>query len=62
VALFERAEREVGPIEVAVRHALKAVDGILDPDHIAENYWHIHRQPRTAWTFEMDLRPYREAW
>jgi len=44
------------------RYALKAVDGILNPDHIAENYWHLHRQPRTAWTFEMDLRPYMEKW
>jgi NAD(P)-dependent dehydrogenase (short-subunit alcohol dehydrogenase family) len=44
------------------RYALKAADGILNPDHIAENYWHIHKQPRTAWTFEMDLRPYMEKW
>ena len=44
------------------RYALKAQDGILNPDHIAENYWHLHRQPRTAWTFEMDLRPYSEVW
>ena len=44
------------------RHALKAVDGILNPDDIAENYWRLHRQPRSAWTFEMDLRPYREPW
>ena len=43
-------------------YALKAVDGILAPDAIAENYWHLHRQPRTAWTFELDLRPYRETW
>lgn len=44
------------------RYALKSVDGILNPDHIADNYWHVHKQPRTAWTFEMDLRPYMEAW
>jgi NAD(P)-dependent dehydrogenase (short-subunit alcohol dehydrogenase family) len=44
------------------RYKLKEVDGILNPDHIAENYWHLHTQPRTAWTFEMDLRPYRESW
>lgn len=36
--------------------------GILDPDHIAEAYWTLHRQPRDAWTFELDLRPYVEAW
>lgn len=44
------------------RYALKEQDGILNPDHIADNYWHLHKQPRTAWTFEMDLRPYMEAW
>ena len=44
------------------RYALKAQDGILNPDHIAENYWHLHTQPRDAWTFELDLRPYMERW
>ena len=44
------------------RYALKEQDGILDPEHIAENYWHLHRQPRDAWTFELDLRPYLERW
>jgi NAD(P)-dependent dehydrogenase (short-subunit alcohol dehydrogenase family) len=39
---------------------LKANDGILDPDDIAEQYWNLHRQPRTAWTHEMDLRPWSE--
>lgn len=42
------------------RYALKAQDGILNPDHIAENYWMLHRQPRDAWTHELDLRPYME--
>lgn len=44
------------------RYALQEIDGILNPDHIAENYWFLHSQPRTAWTFEMDLRPYMEPW
>ncbi len=44
------------------RYALKEEDGILNPEHIADNYWHLHRQPRDAWTFELDLRPYRERW
>lgn len=44
------------------RYALKETDGILNPDHIAENYWHIHCQPRDAWTHEMDLRPWSERW
>ena len=37
-------------------------DAILNPDHIAETYWQLHRQPRSAWTFEMDLRPWKETW
>jgi NAD(P)-dependent dehydrogenase (short-subunit alcohol dehydrogenase family) len=44
------------------RYALKDQDGILNPDHIAENYWWLHTQPRDAWTFEIDLRPYIETW
>ncbi|HYD57076.1 MAG TPA: SDR family NAD(P)-dependent oxidoreductase [Burkholderiales bacterium] len=35
---------------------------ILHPDHIAENYWHLHSQPRSAWTHELDLRPWVERW
>ena len=44
------------------RYALKDQDGILNPDHIAQNYWHLHTQPRDAWTFELDLRPFMERW
>ena len=44
------------------RYALKDEDGILDPEHIAANYWWLHQQPRDAWTFELDLRPYSEKW
>jgi short-subunit dehydrogenase len=44
------------------RYALKAQDGILNPEHIAENYWYLHTQPRDAWTHELDLRPYMERW
>lgn len=44
------------------RYALKCEDGILDPEHIAENYWYLHSQPRDAWTFELDLRPWNERW
>lgn len=44
------------------RYALKEQDGILNPEHIAENYWYLHTQPRDAWTFELDLRPYMERW
>jgi len=44
------------------RYALKEQDGILDPDHIADSYWYLHTQPRDAWTFELDLRPWIERW
>ena len=43
------------------RYALKAEDGILDPDAIAEAYWQLHRQHRSAWTHELDLRPWMES-
>ncbi len=37
-------------------------EGLLDPDAIADAYWAIHTQQRTAWTFELDLRPFAENW
>jgi NAD(P)-dependent dehydrogenase (short-subunit alcohol dehydrogenase family) len=43
-------------------YAKKDEDGILNPDHIAEQYWMLHRQPRDAWTHELDLRPWSENW
>ncbi|WP_295528930.1 SDR family oxidoreductase [uncultured Pseudacidovorax sp.] len=42
------------------RYARKAEDGILNPDHIAAAYVMLHRQPRDAWTHELDLRPWIE--
>ena len=47
---FAQRVAEVGP------------EGILHPDHIADAYWWLHRQPRDAWTFELDLRPSVERW
>jgi NAD(P)-dependent dehydrogenase (short-subunit alcohol dehydrogenase family) len=35
-------------------------DGMLAPDAIAELFWQLHVQPRSAWTFEADLRPWAE--
>jgi NAD(P)-dependent dehydrogenase (short-subunit alcohol dehydrogenase family) len=37
-------------------------DEILKPDEIAKNYVWLHRQQRSAWTFELDLRPWKETW
>ena len=41
-------------------YKLKEVDGILNPDDIAEAYYNLHLQEKTAWTHELDLRPYME--
>ncbi|KAH8160090.1 hypothetical protein CIB48_g8156 [Xylaria polymorpha] len=35
-------------------------DGKLKPEAIAESYWHLHTQPRSAFTQELDLRPFVE--
>jgi NAD(P)-dependent dehydrogenase (short-subunit alcohol dehydrogenase family) len=35
-------------------------DGALHPDAIAETYWQLHSQQRSAWTHEIDLRPWKE--
>lgn len=37
-------------------------EGLLDYDAIAENYWMLHRQPKSAWTQELDLRTFKESW
>jgi NAD(P)-dependent dehydrogenase (short-subunit alcohol dehydrogenase family) len=38
----------------------KGQDGLLDLEAIADAYWMLHRQHRTAWTHELDLRPFKE--
>jgi NAD(P)-dependent dehydrogenase (short-subunit alcohol dehydrogenase family) len=42
--------------------AQRGPDGLLDPDAIAENFWQLHQQPRSAWTHEIDVRPWGETW
>jgi len=42
--------------------AQRGEDGLLDPDAIADNFWNLHAQPRSAWTHELDLRPWVETW
>jgi NAD(P)-dependent dehydrogenase (short-subunit alcohol dehydrogenase family) len=42
--------------------AQRPADGLLSPDGIAANYLMLHRQPRNAWTHELDLRPWVEPW
>ncbi|MEM7544628.1 MAG: SDR family oxidoreductase [Pseudomonadota bacterium] len=43
------------------RYKMKEEGGILNPESIAEAYWMLHKQPRDAWTHEMDLRPWMES-
>ena len=44
------------------RYAMKAQQGIVNPESIAEAYWQLHAQPRDAWTHETELRPWTESW
>ena len=43
-------------------YASKGPDGIIRPADLAEVYWQLHRQPQSAWTFELDVRPGVEPW
>jgi hypothetical protein len=60
--------RELGPRGIHVAHVIvdgqigsdDGADAKLEPDAIAENYLALHRQHRSAWTQELDLRPWVE--
>ena len=41
--------------------AERGPDGMLDIDAIADAYWTLHHQHRSAWTLELDLRPWSES-
>ena len=74
--LAQSLARELGPKNIHVAHfvidggiekaggdaraAARGEDGMLHPDAIAETYMNVYRQPRSAWTFELDLRPWVE--
>lgn len=71
-ALAQSAARELGPkgvhvahfiIDGAVRSASRPdhTDNTLDPDAIAQTYLDVLRQPRSAWSFEVELRPWVET-
>ena len=51
-------ERLRGSRPEAVRE--RGENGLLNIEAIAEAYWQIHRQARSAWTHEIDLRPFKE--
>jgi NAD(P)-dependent dehydrogenase (short-subunit alcohol dehydrogenase family) len=66
-ALAQSMARELGPQGIHVAHTIidgsigeNAEETRLAPDAIAESYWQLHRQPRSAWTLELDLRPWAE--
>jgi len=42
--------------------AMRAEDALLEPAAIAEAYVFLHKQRRSAWTHEMDMRPWKEKW
>ena len=44
------------------RVAKMSEEGLLVPNAIAEAYWNLHCQPRSAWTWEIDIRPWTERW
>ncbi|MCX7170757.1 MAG: SDR family NAD(P)-dependent oxidoreductase [Proteobacteria bacterium] len=50
------------PAEMVEAISKNGEDALLVPDDIAENFSHLHRQPRNSWTHEMDLRPWVERW
>ena len=67
--LAQSMARELAPKNIHVAHfvidgaigpAGGRADDRLDPDAIAETYLHVHRQPRSAWTWEVELRPWVE--
>jgi NAD(P)-dependent dehydrogenase (short-subunit alcohol dehydrogenase family) len=37
-------------------------DRLMRPEAVAEAYWQLYRQPRDAWTFEQEIRPFGEKW
>jgi len=66
--------RELWPLGVHVAHVVidgailsdryqakaDAPESVIDPGAIAETYMHLIRQPRSAWTFEAEVRPWTE--
>jgi NAD(P)-dependent dehydrogenase (short-subunit alcohol dehydrogenase family) len=76
--LAESLAREHGPAGVHVfyvvvdgvvdlprtRRAMpdKPDEFFLDPADVARTFWDVAHQPRSAWTFELEVRPFGESW
>ncbi|KAK1141343.1 hypothetical protein N8T08_009134 [Aspergillus melleus] len=76
-AMAQSLAREFGPKGIHVAHAVidgiidiektkgfmdDRPDAKIDPNWIAEAYWFLHTQPKSAFTQELDLRPHAETW
>jgi len=66
-ALAQSLARELGPQGIHVAHVIidgsigeNAEETRLAPSAIADGYWHLHSQAKSAWTQELDLRPWAE--
>ncbi len=75
--LAQSLARELAPQNIHVAHFVidggirrgddpraneRGPDGLLDPDAIAQTYLHVHRQKRSAWTAEIEVRPWVESY
>jgi len=77
-SLSQSLAKEFGPQGVHIGHAVidgvidteytkgwlvgAGPNSKLSPDAIADEYWHLHTQAPSAWSWEIDLRPYVEKW
>ena len=77
-ALSSSLAKEFGPQGVHVSHAIidgvidiprtkewmkdAGPDAKISAEAIADSYWYLHTQPRSAWIWEIDIRPYVEKW
>ncbi len=77
-ALAQSMARELGPENIHVAHLIidgqiagdrtthsesaRGENHVLKPEAIAETAWFLHEQQKSAWTQELDLRPYVENW
>jgi len=49
-------------VEALGPNALDDPDALMPPASVASAYWQLYAQPRSAWTFEMEIRPFKETW